>query len=129
MKIKRFSFLICSLIIFLMSLSTFCIASQPTSVYLHETISVGTSSPSVGTTTLNSPLWDIARSVEFLYTYLGAGTLFYRYDGGTVTTANGHSLDSSSNIISNKIEEARNIQFLCNTSIGTITATYMRTMP
>lgn len=129
MKIKRFLFLICSSLIFLISLSAACIASQPTIVYLHETISVGTATPSTGTTTLNSPSWDSARSVEFFYTYLGAGTLFLRYDGGTATINSGHPLNSLSNIISNKIGEARNMQFLCDSSIGTITATYMRVMP
>lgn len=129
MRIKKSLFLICSSIVFLTSLPIFCVASQPTIVYLHETISIGTSTPSVGTTTLNNPSYDIARSFEAVYTYRGTNTLFYRYDGGTVTTANGHPLNSLSNIILDKIGEARNMQFLCETSIGTITATYMSVMP
>lgn len=129
MKAKNYLFLVCSFVIFLASLSAICLASQPTIVYLHETISVGTSTPSTGTTTLNNPLYDITRSFEAVYTYRGANTLFYRYDGGTVTVNNGHPLSSLLKITSDKIQVARNMQFICDVSIGTVTATYMRVMP
>ena len=60
---------------------------------------------------------------------MGSGTLYYRYDGGTVTVGIGHALSNLGNIIVDKIGQARNMQLLCDIGIGTVTITYMRVMP
>ena len=87
-------------------------------------ISVGTSTPAVGTSTITGADYTSYKYFEALYVFQGTGTCFWRCDGGTVTTSNGHPLVNNGAFELDNTVDAGRVQFICKDYIGTITATY-----
>ena len=93
------------------------------SAQLHEVISVGTSTASSGTSTLEGTQYDAASYFEAFYSFQGAGACYFRFDGGTPTT-NSHVLANNGALELDNIKDARRVKFLSTVAAGTITATY-----
>lgn len=94
------------------------------SAVLREAISVGTATPAFGTSTLSNAMYDAAPYFEAFYSFHGSGTVYFAYDGGTVTTTNGHAMQDMGSFTLDNIKDARRIQFLADTSTVTVAVTY-----
>lgn len=93
------------------------------SAVLREAISVGTATPALGTSTLGNAMYDAAPYFEAFYTFHGSGTVYFTFDGGTVTTSNGHAVQDMGSFKLSNITDARRVQFIA-TIPGSLIATY-----
>lgn len=94
------------------------------SAQLDEVISVGTSTPAVGTTTLSTDgRYTASPYFEAFYSYQGSGSCYFRVTGGT-PTSNYHKLTNGGSFELDNVKDATRVQFLCQDFPGTITATY-----
>ena len=116
------------IILFMIGLQTASFGSAQ----LYEIISVNTSAPVTGTSTLglSTPAvgtgtqYDAAPYFEAFYSYHGTGVLYFQYDGGSTVTTNSHAMGDLGFFALDNVRDARRIQFLCDTADGTVSATY-----
>lgn len=99
---------------------------------LFETISVGTSSAVVGTTTIHNAEWAEAAKVGWVEgSYIfdsgsSSVTLYYRYDGGTATSSAGRKAIDRESFKLKNIDDMTRVNFLCVGGVGSVTVTYSR---
>lgn len=99
---------------------------------LFETISVGTSSAAVGTTTIHNAEWAEAAKVgwvEGFYMFNASASstiLNFRYDGGTATSSTGVNIADKQSFKLKNIDDMKRLTLLCSGGIGSVTATYSR---
>lgn len=120
---------------FRMAFLMFCISSPGAICFgagsLFETISVGTATAAVGTTTIHNDEWATAAKdwVEGFYMFNAAAsstTLNFRFDGGTATANSGVTIVDKQSFKLKNIDDMKRVTFICVGGLGSVTATYSR---